>query len=59
MEADSKLISSNGKGTAELTVYALDCSIYKTEQMINLVQWMHDYNATASDDEKTSDEAIV
>lgn len=42
----------DGNGTAEEAVNALDYSIYKTEQMINLVQWMHDYNATASDDEK-------
>ncbi|WP_172372296.1 erythromycin esterase family protein [Sporosarcina jiandibaonis] len=42
----------DGKGTAEKAVTALDYSIYKTEQMIDLVQWMHDYNATVSDDEK-------
>lgn len=41
-----------GKGTAEEAVNALDYSIYKSEQMIALVQWMHDYNAMASDDEK-------
>ncbi len=42
----------NGKGTAEKAVNTLDYSIYKTEQMVNLVQWMHDYNATASEEEK-------
>jgi erythromycin esterase len=42
----------DGKGTAEEAVNALDYSIYKTEQMIDLVQWMHDYNATASDEER-------
>ncbi|MBD1373544.1 erythromycin esterase family protein [Hazenella sp. IB182357] len=42
----------HGKGTAKEAVYALDYSIYKTEQMIELVQWMHDYNARVSDDEK-------
>ncbi|WP_421663962.1 erythromycin esterase family protein [Lysinibacillus telephonicus] len=42
----------NGKGTAEEVVNNLDYSIYKTEQMVNLVQWMHDYNLTASQDEK-------
>lgn len=42
----------NGKGSVEEAVKALDYSIYKTEQMMDLVQWMHDYNATASDDEK-------
>lgn len=41
-----------GKGSAEEAVNALDYSIYKTEQMIDLVQWMHDYNTTASSDEK-------
>ncbi|QEY22945.1 erythromycin esterase family protein [Psychrobacillus sp. AK 1817] len=42
----------NGNGTAEEAVNTLDYSIYKTEQMVNLVQWMHDYNATASEEEK-------
>jgi erythromycin esterase len=42
----------NGNGTAEEAVNTLDYSIYKTEQMVNLVQWMHDYNAKASEEEK-------
>ncbi|MBA9028424.1 erythromycin esterase family protein [Peribacillus huizhouensis] len=42
----------NGNGTAEEAVNTLDYSIYKTEQMVDLVQWMHDYNATVSGDEK-------
>lgn len=42
----------NGSGTAKEAVNSLDYSIYKTEQMINLVQWMHDYNATVSKDKK-------
>lgn len=42
----------NGNGTAEEAVNTLDYSIYKTEQMIDLVQWMHDFNATVSEDEK-------
>lgn len=42
----------SGNGTAEEAVKALDYSIYKTEQMVNLVQWMHDYNLTAGKDEK-------
>lgn len=42
----------NGTGTAEEAVNTLDYSIYKTEQMIDLVQWMHDYNATVSEDRK-------
>ncbi|SDN91808.1 erythromycin esterase family protein [Bacillus sp. OK048] len=41
-----------GNGTAEEAVNALDYSIYKTKQMIDLIQWMHDYNATSSEDEK-------
>nr|WP_232337018.1 erythromycin esterase family protein [Lysinibacillus timonensis] len=42
----------NDIGSAKEVVYALDYNIYKTEQMIDLVQWMHDYNLTASDNEK-------
>ncbi|MFC7687058.1 erythromycin esterase family protein [Ureibacillus sp. GCM10028918] len=42
----------NGTGTAEEAVNTLDYIIYKTEQMIDLVQWMHDYNATVSEDRK-------
>lgn len=41
-----------GKGTAKEAVNALDYGIYRTEQMINLIQWMHDYNTTTNDDEK-------
>ena len=43
----------NGNGTAEEAVNTLDYSIYKTEQMIDLVQWMHDYNATVSEDRES------
>lgn len=42
----------NGNGTAEEAVNTLDYSIYKTEQMIDLVQWMHDYNDSVSEDDK-------
>ncbi|MFF2178362.1 erythromycin esterase family protein [Lysinibacillus sp. NPDC058147] len=42
----------NGAGTAEEAVKALDYGIYKTEQMIDFVQWMHDYNMTADEKEK-------
>ncbi|MFJ8066704.1 erythromycin esterase family protein [Psychrobacillus sp. NPDC096426] len=42
----------NGNGTVEDAVNALDYDIYKTEQMISLVQWMHDYNVTANENEK-------
>ena len=41
-----------GKGTAEEAVNALDYPIYKTEQMIDFVQWMYDYNATVGEDGK-------
>ncbi|MGA3676607.1 erythromycin esterase family protein [Lysinibacillus agricola] len=42
----------NGTGTAEEAVKALDYGIYKTEQMIDFVQWMHDYNMTADEKDK-------
>lgn len=42
----------NGTGTAEDAVKALDYGIYKTEQMIDFVQWMHDYNMTADEKDK-------
>lgn len=42
----------NGTGTAEEAVKALDYGIYKTEQMIEFVQWMHDYNETADEKDK-------
>ncbi len=42
----------DGTGSAEEAVYALDYNIYKTEQMIDLVQWMHDYNLTVDEEEK-------
>lgn len=41
-----------GNGTAEKAVNALDYSIYKTQQMIDFVQWMYDYNSTVREDEK-------
>ncbi|MEB2281891.1 erythromycin esterase family protein [Lysinibacillus xylanilyticus] len=42
----------NGTGTAEEAVKALDYGIYKTEQMIEFVQWMHDYNMAADEKDK-------
>lgn len=39
-------------GTAEAAVNSLDYRIYKTEQMIDLVQWMHDFNKSVREDEK-------
>jgi len=41
-----------GAGTAEEAVKALDYGIYKTDQMIEFVQWMHDYNMTAEENDK-------
>lgn len=41
-----------GNGTAEEAVNALDYSIYRTEQMIGFVQWMHDYNKSVDENEK-------
>lgn len=41
-----------GTGTAEEVVNSLDYGIYKTKQMIDLVQWMHDYNKTVNEDKK-------
>ncbi|MEY9971138.1 erythromycin esterase [Lysinibacillus sp. RC46] len=42
----------NGTGTAEEAVKALDYGIYKTEQMIEFVQWMHDYNMAADEKDR-------
>lgn len=42
----------NGTGTAKEAVNALDYGIYKTKQMIELVQWMRDYNVKVNEDEK-------
>src|SRR5699024_7638285 len=39
-------------GTAEEAINALDFDIYKTEQMLNLVEWMHDYNESVDIGEK-------
>ena len=41
-----------GEGTAEEVVNGLDYGIYKTEQMVDLVQWMYQYNLKASEEEK-------
>ncbi|WP_342533553.1 erythromycin esterase family protein [Lysinibacillus sp. FSL K6-0057] len=42
----------NGAGTAEEAIKALDYGIYKTEQMVEFVQWMHDYNQTVDEQDK-------
>lgn len=41
-----------GEGTAEEVTRHLGYKIYKTDQMCELVQWMHDYNATAAENDK-------
>ena len=41
-----------GEGTAEEVTRELGYRIYRTDDMCALVQWMHDYNMTASDDQK-------
>jgi erythromycin esterase len=41
-----------GEGTAEEVVNELDYGIYKTEQMVDLVQWMYQYNLKASEEGK-------
>lgn len=40
------------EGTAEEAVKNLGFEIYRTDQMLELVQWMHDYNLTASEEDK-------
>ncbi len=40
------------KGTATEAVENLGFEIYKTDEMLELVQWMHDHNLEASEDEK-------
>ncbi|MFJ7698342.1 erythromycin esterase family protein [Lysinibacillus fusiformis] len=42
----------NSVGTAQDAIKALDYGIYQTEQMVDFVQWMHDYNVTAKEEEK-------
>ncbi|WP_155593350.1 erythromycin esterase family protein [Lysinibacillus cavernae] len=42
----------NGVNTAEEVIKTLDYGIYQTEQMVEFVQWMHEYNLTVSEQEK-------
>lgn len=42
----------HGTSSAEETVNALDYDIYRTKQMIELVQWMHDFNLKADEKDK-------
>ncbi len=39
-------------GTAENAVKNLGFEIYRTDEMLELVQWMHDYNQSAKEDDK-------
>ena len=41
-----------GEGTVQETVAAIGFPIYRTEQMEQLVSWMRDYNATASEEDQ-------
>ncbi|MCR5213535.1 MAG: erythromycin esterase family protein [Eubacterium sp.] len=41
-----------GEGSAEEVTKLLGYRLYRTDQMRNLVQWMHDYNETAAEDDK-------
>ncbi len=40
------------KGTAENAVKNLGFEIYRTDEMLELVQWMHDYNKNTKEDDK-------
>ena len=42
----------HGTGSAEDAVNSLDYDIYRTGQMIELVQWMHDFNLKADEEDK-------
>ena len=41
-----------GEGSAEEVTKMLGYRIYRTDEMCELVQWMHDYNMTAAEDDK-------
>jgi erythromycin esterase len=42
----------HGTGSAEEAVKAIGFAVYKTEEMVKQVQWMHEYNASVSDSQK-------
>lgn len=42
----------NGKGTAEDAVKQIGFAIYNTQEMVDLVEWIHDYNMTVSENNK-------
>jgi erythromycin esterase len=44
----------NGKGSAEEAVKAIGFAIYKTEEMVKLVEWMQEYNKSVSSEQKLS-----
>lgn len=57
--ADGILINEYIHGIGDIAdareaVDMLDFQIYQTQQMVDLVQWMHDYNQTTSDADKLS-----
>lgn len=41
-----------GEGTAEEVTKLLGYRIYRTDSMCELIQWMHDYNASAAENDK-------
>ncbi|HRU96330.1 MAG TPA: erythromycin esterase family protein [Ruminococcus sp.] len=43
---------NGGEGTAEEVTKKLGYRIYHTDEMCELVEWMHDYNETAAEDDK-------
>ncbi|WBW96287.1 erythromycin esterase family protein [Oceanirhabdus sp. W0125-5] len=42
----------NGTGTAEEAVKEIGFAIYKTQEMVDLVEWIKEYNTSVSDEEK-------
>ncbi|MBR4731772.1 MAG: erythromycin esterase family protein [Lachnospiraceae bacterium] len=48
----ANLYIQGGEGTAEEVTRHLGYGIYRTDQMRDLIQWMHDYNQTAEEKDK-------
>jgi erythromycin esterase len=44
----------HGTGSAEEAVKAIGFAVYKTEEIVKLVKWMHEYNSSASESQKLS-----
>ena len=42
----------NDSGTAEECVFQIDAGPYRTEEMVDLLQWIHDYNLLVEDHER-------